>query len=105
MKDCARLMALAVLLSAVVLAPGQEVRIAAAADLKFAMGEVAEEFEMQSGTKGDVTYGSSGNLFSQMQKGAPFDLFFSADTEYPQKLEAAGLVETEIGRASCRERG
>ena len=97
MKDGAPLMALtsiAVLLAAVVLAPGQEIRIAAAADLKFAMGELAEEFEKQSRTKVNVTYGSSGNFFSQMQNGAPFDLFFSADSEYPKKLEAAGLAET-----------
>ena len=74
-------------------AQGQEIRIAAAADLKFAMGELAEKFEKQSGTKVNVTYGSSGNFFSQMQNGAPFDLFFSADIEYPKKLEAAGLAE------------
>src|SRR5206468_12621361 len=96
MKDGAPLMALtsiAVLLAAVVLAPGQEIRIAAAADLKFVMGELAEEFEKQSRTKVNVTYGSSGNFFSQMQNGAPFDLFFSADIEYPRQLEAAGLAE------------
>ena len=74
-------------------AQGQEIRIAAAADLKFAMSELAEKFEKQSETKVNVTYGSSGNFFSQMQNGAPFDLFFSADTEYPRKLEAAGLAE------------
>jgi molybdate transport system substrate-binding protein len=74
-------------------AQAQEIRIAAAADLKFAMGEIAEKFEKQSGTKVNVTYGSSGNFFSQMQNGAPFDLFFSADIEYPKKLEAAGLAE------------
>jgi molybdate transport system substrate-binding protein len=74
-------------------AQGQEIRIAAAADLKFAMGELAEKFEQQSGTKVNVTYGSSGNFFSQMQNGAPFDLFFSADIEYPKRLEAAGLAE------------
>jgi len=74
-------------------AQGNEIRIAAAADLKFAMAELSEKFEKQTGTKVDVTYGSSGNFFSQIQNGAPFDLFFSADIEYPRKLEAAGLVE------------
>ncbi len=67
--------------------------MAAAADLKFAMQDVAAQFEKQSGTKVDVTYGSSGNFFSQLQNGAPFDLFFSADIDYPKKLEAAGLAE------------
>lgn len=71
----------------------QEVRVAAAADLKFAMQDLAAQFEKQTGTKVDVTYGSSGNFFSQMENGAPFDLFFSADIEYPRKLEAAGLAE------------
>src|SRR6266852_2693133 len=74
-------------------AAGKEIRIAAAADLKFAMGKLAGEFEKQTGAKVSVTYGSSGNFFSQMQNGAPFDLFFSADIEYPKKLDAAGLAE------------
>src|SRR5467141_4451656 len=74
-------------------AQGKEIRIAAAADLKFAMGELTVKFEKQSRTKVNVTYGSSGNFFSQLQNGAPFDLFFSADIEYPRKLEAAGLAE------------
>ena len=73
-------------------AAGKEIRIAAAADLKFAMGELAGEFEKQTGAKVSVTYGSSGNFFSQLQNGAPFDLFFSADIEYPKKLDAAGLA-------------
>jgi molybdate transport system substrate-binding protein len=83
----------AALLTAVVTAQAQEIRIAAAADLKFAMGELSETFEKETRTKVNVTYGSSGNFFSQMQNGAPFDLFFSADIEYPGKLEAAGLAE------------
>ena len=71
----------------------QSVKVAAAADLKFAMTELASQFEKQSGAKLDVTYGSSGNFLTQIQNGAPFDLFFSADSEYPKKLEAAGLAE------------
>ena len=74
-------------------AQGKEIRIAAAADLKFAMGELSEKFEKQTGNKVNATCGSSGSFFSQMQNGAPFDLFFSADIEYPKKLEAAGLAE------------
>jgi molybdate transport system substrate-binding protein len=74
-------------------ARAQAVKVAAAADLKFAMAELAGQFEKQSGAKLDVTYGSSGNFLTQIQNGAPFDLFFSADSEYPKKLEAAGLAE------------
>jgi molybdate transport system substrate-binding protein len=74
-------------------ARAQAVKVAAAADLKFAMTELATQFEKQSGAKLDVTYGSSGNFLTQIQNGAPFDLFFSADSEYPKKLEAAGLTE------------
>jgi len=79
-------------------APAQAVKVAAAADLKFAMVELAAQFEKQSGAKLGVTYGSSGNFLTQIQNGAPFDLFFSADSEYPKKLEAAGLTEPGILR-------
>jgi molybdate transport system substrate-binding protein len=74
-------------------AHAQTVKVAAAADLKFAMGELAAQFDKESGTKVDVSYGSSGNFLTQIQNGAPFDLFFSADSEYPKKLEAGGLTE------------
>ena len=84
---------LALALSTAGAARAQVIRVAAAADLKFAMQDVAAQFEKKTGTKVDVTYGSSGNFFSQLQNGAPFDLFFSADIDYPRKLEAAGLVE------------
>ncbi|MGC1621119.1 MAG: molybdate ABC transporter substrate-binding protein [Candidatus Acidiferrum sp.] len=71
----------------------QGISIAAAADLRFAMQDLAAQFEKNTGTKVDVSYGSSGNFFAQLQNGAPFDLFFSADIEYPKKLEAAGFAE------------
>ena len=71
----------------------QSVRVAAAADLKFAMEELAKKFENKTGARVDVSYGSSGNFFSQLQNGAPFDLFFSADVAYPTKLVAEGFAE------------
>src|SRR5258708_4258124 len=74
-------------------AQGRQIRIAAGADVKVAMGELSELFDGRTGTKVNVTFGSSGNFFSQIQNGAPFDLFFSADVVYPKKLEAAGLAE------------
>lgn len=74
-------------------ARSQEVRVAAAADLKFALDELGAQYEKHSGKKIAAIYGSSGNFFAQIQNGAPFDLFLSADIEYPRKLEAAGLAE------------
>jgi molybdate transport system substrate-binding protein len=70
-----------------------ELKIAAAADLTFAFKDVAAQFQQQTGNSVKLTYGSSGNFYQQIQNGAPFDLFFSADIGYPQKLEAAGLTE------------
>jgi molybdate transport system substrate-binding protein len=98
MRTAARVLTALLLLSCVareVQAQEQELRVAAAADLKFAMGELAEGFEKRTGTKLDVTYGSSGNFFSQIQNGAPFDLFFSADIGYPKKLGAVELAEPD----------
>lgn len=71
----------------------QEIRVAAAADLQFALQDVAARFEKESGKKIALTFGSSGNFFAQIQNGAPFDIFFSANTDFPKKMEAAGLAE------------
>src|SRR5215469_14182246 len=69
------------------------VRVAAAADLQFALKDVARQYEHQSGHKVEITFGSSGNFFAQIQNGAPFDVFFSADIDYPNRLQRANLVE------------
>ncbi len=74
-------------------ASAAEIKVAAAADLTFAFQDVAARFQEQTGNSIKLTYGSSGNFFAQIQNGAPFDLFFSADVGYPKKLEAAGLIE------------
>jgi molybdate transport system substrate-binding protein len=71
----------------------QEIAVAAAADLQAAMQDVAARFERETGKKVKVIFGSSGNFFLQTQNGAPFDMFFSANLDYPKKLERAGLIE------------
>jgi molybdate transport system substrate-binding protein len=74
------------------LAVAEEITIAAASNLNFAFRDIATEYEKASGNQVRLTFGSSGNFYAQIQNGAPFDLFFSADLEYPQKLEEAGLT-------------
>jgi molybdate transport system substrate-binding protein len=69
------------------------ITIAAAADLTFAFKEAVPQFEKESGDTVKLSFGSSGNFFAQIQNGAPYDLFFSADIGYPKKLDAAGLAE------------
>ena len=75
------------------LGAAQQITVAAAADLQFAMQDIASRFEKQSGKAVKVIYGSSGNFFQQVQNGGPFDLFFSANLDYAKKLEDAGLTE------------
>jgi molybdate transport system substrate-binding protein len=75
------------------LCAAQEITVAAAADLQFAMQDVAARFQKETGKTVKLIYGSSGNFFQQIQNGAPFDMFFSANLDYPKKLEAAGLTE------------
>lgn len=74
-------------------ASAQDIRVAAAADLQFALNDLAAQYAKQAEKQVDVSYGSSGNFLAQIQNGAPFDIFFSADIDYPRKLEAAGLAE------------
>jgi molybdate transport system substrate-binding protein len=70
-----------------------QVTVAAAADLTFAFRDVVVKFQQQTGNQVKLSFGSSGNFFSQIQNGAPFDLFFSADVSYAKKLDDAGLTE------------
>src|SRR5689334_10096931 len=84
---------LTVWLGAVSARAQEELTIAAAADLQPVMKAIATRFEKQTGSKVRLVFGSSGNFFAQLQNGAPFDVFFSADVEYPRKLEDAGLTE------------
>lgn len=70
----------------------QELTVAAAADLRPALEQISGKFKAESGINLHLSYGSSGNFFQQLQNGAPFDIFLSANVDYPKKLEQAGLV-------------
>jgi molybdate transport system substrate-binding protein len=74
-------------------AMAQDLAIAAASDLQAVFPAVVAQFEKSSGHHVQVTYGSSGNFVAQIQNGAPFDLFFSADIDYAKRLESTGLAE------------
>ena len=66
--------------------------IAAAANLKFALTEIANQFERERGTRVEVVFGASGTLTRQIRDGAPFEMFLAADEEFPNQLNAAGLT-------------
>ena len=68
-----------------------KLRIAAAADLNFALPEMARQFRAtHPAVELEIGYGSSGNFFAQISNGAPFDVFLSADVDYARKLVPAG---------------
>jgi len=80
------------------------VRVAAAADLQFALGDLLRRFEDAHAVDVEVSYGSSGTFYAQLLNRAPFDVFLSADLEYPRQLATRGLTlansefEYAIGR-------
>ncbi|HEY4334300.1 MAG TPA: molybdate ABC transporter substrate-binding protein [Puia sp.] len=90
----------ALLLSLAFAAPAKaqkEVVVAAAADLKFAMDSIVRVFTSQNpSVVVKPVYGSSGSFFEQIDNGAPFDLFFSADIDYPKKLKEAGKTLSDV---------
>lgn len=62
------------------------VTVAAAATLRYALNEISPQFTKATGHTLKLAYGSSGNFYSQIKQGAPFDVFLSADMVFPQKL-------------------
>lgn len=73
-------------------APGP-ITIAAAADLKYVLDSLVTIYNRQHPqARATVVYGSSGKFYEQLSHGAPFDLFFSADSDYPRRLQQAGLT-------------
>jgi len=87
-------MLLAALLVAGVSLGHVELRVAAASDLRFALDTIAKRYAAEHpGVTITPVYEASGALTAQIERGAPFDLFFSADTRYAQALVASGQTE------------
>jgi molybdate transport system substrate-binding protein len=74
-------------------ASAQSITVAAAADLSSALTQLTADYQKQTGQAVKLSFGASGTLTTQIQNGAPFDIFFSADEDYPQQLIASGLAD------------
>jgi molybdate transport system substrate-binding protein len=72
-----------------------EITVAAAADLNYALRDLAAAYEKQTGTSVKLVFGSSGNLTTQIENGAPYDVFLSADIEYPRQLIAHQVADPD----------
>lgn len=91
-RSCCALLAAAWLLGVPDARAQRPPTIAAAANLNFALTEIARQFERDRGTRVDVVFGASGTLTRQIRDGAPFEMFLAADEEFPTQLAAAGLT-------------
>ena len=88
-----RVLLAAILCCCAALAHAQDLSVAAASDLASVFPEVASRFEEQTGKKVRMNFGASGQFLLQIENGAPFDLFFSADVQYVQRLDSEGHIE------------
>lgn len=71
--------------------------VVAAASLRFAMEDMAKEFERtHPGSKIEIVFSSSGKAYAQITNGAPFDIFFSADLDYPERLHSEGHTLDQV---------
>ena len=78
-------------------AHAEKATIAAAADLKFALDEIIAAFKTANpDARVEVIYGSSGKFYAQIQQGAPYDLYFSADIAFPRALVKAGFAASAV---------
>lgn len=68
-----------------------ETKVAVAANFTDAAKAIAARFKAKTGHEATLSFGSSGQFYTQIANGAPFEVFLSADVERPQKAEAEGL--------------
>lgn len=74
------------------LAAADELRVATASNFREAMEALADRYEQLHGSRPTPIYGSTGKHYAQIVNGAPFDAYFAADVERPQRLEAEGRI-------------
>lgn len=92
-----RMLTLFAALTFTLAAQAEKITIAAASDLKFAMDEIVAVFSQgHPESQVDVVYGSSGKFHAQIQNGAPYDLYFSADIKYAKSLVKAGFAAGDV---------
>lgn len=72
--------------------PDEPLLVAAASDLQFAFTEIGQQFEAETGQKVTFTYGSTGNLTTQIENGAPFDILAAANVSFVESLTEQGLT-------------
>jgi molybdate transport system substrate-binding protein len=72
-----------------------EILVSAASDLAATMPDLVQAFEAAAGVRATVTIGSTGQLASQIEHGAPVDVFLAADAQWVDRLEAAGRIDPE----------
>lgn len=104
MRRRAGLWLLAGMLLVVPPAGAQDVTVAAASDLQVALPELAARFQRATGFRVQPVFGSSGNLSTQIQNGAPYDVFLSADMDYVRRLVELGLAARDGMTAYARGR-
>ena len=70
----------------------EDIRIAVASNFTNTLGDLAKRFEQQTGHRVKISGGSTGKHYAQIINGAPYDLFFAADSRRPERLEEQGLI-------------
>lgn len=87
-----RLFSAAAVLFMALSAQAQKLRVAVAANAQFVSQKLAEAFKAETGIETELVVGASGKLTTQIEQGAPFDVFLSADMKYPEELYSKGLA-------------
>ena len=76
-------------------AMAEQITVAGAANVQFTLDELKAEFTKETGIDVKTVIGSSGKLTAQIENGAPFDVFMSADMDYPKRLYTDGVTLAE----------